>query len=86
MKVSATERTVEFGIDRDRMSELYIRHVGRAVGLARLVTNNDALAEEIAHEAFIRVAGRFGDLRHAEAFEPYLRRTVVNCAERTSVA
>jgi RNA polymerase sigma-70 factor (sigma-E family) len=61
-----------------RLTELYQRHVGRAVALARLLTGDDHAAEDIAHEAFIRSAGRFSYLRKPEAFDAYLRRTVVN--------
>jgi len=35
-------------------------------------------AEDITQEAFIRVAGRFRHLRTPDAFDAYLRRTVVN--------
>ena len=61
-----------------RLAELYERHVGRAVALARLLTGDPHLAEDVAHEAFIRVVGRFAHLRNADAFDAYLRRTVVN--------
>ncbi|MGH2673926.1 MAG: RNA polymerase sigma factor [Actinomycetota bacterium] len=61
-----------------RLAELYERHVGRAAGLARLLTGDREAAEDLAHEAFLRVAGRFGHLRGPEVFEAYLRRTVVN--------
>ncbi len=37
-----------------------------------------ATAEDLAHEAFIKVAGRFHHLRNPEAFAAYLRKTVVN--------
>jgi len=60
-----------------RVAELYERHVGRAVALAVLVGDRDT-AEDIAHEAFIRTAGRLAGLRDPSAFEAYLRRTVVN--------
>lgn len=61
-----------------RLDELYERYVGRAVGLARLLTGDPSAAEDIAHDAFIRVAGRFGHLREESAFEAYYRRAVVN--------
>jgi RNA polymerase sigma factor (sigma-70 family) len=61
-----------------RLTELYQRHVGRAVALARLLAGDDQAAEDIAHEAFIRSTGRFSHLRKPESFEAYLRRTVVN--------
>lgn len=61
-----------------RLATLYERHVPRAVALARLLTDDDHLAEDVAHDAFIRVAGRFADLRRPDAFEAYLRKAVVN--------
>lgn len=61
-----------------RLAELYRRHVAHAIGLARLLTGDPHAAEDIAHEAFIRTAGRLSGLRDAAAFDAYLRRTVVN--------
>jgi RNA polymerase sigma-70 factor (sigma-E family) len=77
--VGATERAVSSeDLGRDGVAELYERHVGRAVGLARLLTGDATSAEDIAHEAFLKVAGRFGHLRRPDRFDAYLRRTVVN--------
>ena len=61
-----------------RLAGLYEAHVGRAIALATLLTGDRAIAEDIAHDAFLRVAGRFRDLRDPGAFGPYLRTTVVN--------
>jgi RNA polymerase sigma factor (sigma-70 family) len=63
---------------RAPLGELYERHVGRAVSLARLLTGDPQLSEDLAHDAFLRVAGRFGTLRDPATFETYLQRTVVN--------
>jgi RNA polymerase sigma-70 factor (sigma-E family) len=60
------------------LGELYARHAGAATGLAYLLTGDRFLAEDLAQEAFVRLAGRFRHLRDAGAFEAYLRRTVVN--------
>jgi RNA polymerase sigma factor (sigma-70 family) len=60
------------------LEELYTRHVPSAVILARLLTGDAAAAEDIAHEGFIRAAGRFEHLRDGSNFDAYLRRTVVN--------
>jgi RNA polymerase sigma-70 factor (sigma-E family) len=75
MRVEAEERVVGEG---GRLAELYARHAGDAVRLAFLLTGDRALAEDLAQEAFVRLAGRFRDLRNPAAFPWYLRRTVVN--------
>jgi RNA polymerase sigma-70 factor (sigma-E family) len=51
-----------------------------AIRLAYLLTGDAALAEDLAHDAFARLIGRFAHLRDQGAFQPYLRRTVVNLA------
>ena len=73
---SGLERVSETG----RLGELYRRHAGDAARLAYLVTGDRALAEDIVQEAFVRLYGRFRDLRNPDAFDAYLRRTVVNLA------
>ena len=50
---------------------------GRSL-FAALVGGDADAAEDIAHEAFIRSAGRPPRLRDPSAFEAYLGRTVVN--------
>jgi RNA polymerase sigma factor (sigma-70 family) len=65
-------------VSGSRLAALYEEHVGRAVALAGLLTGDRATGEDIAHDAFLRVAGRFGDLRDPSAFGPYLRKTIVN--------
>jgi RNA polymerase sigma-70 factor (sigma-E family) len=70
--------------ERERVSgpsgleELYVRHAPAAVRLAFLVTGDRELAKDIGQDAFVRVAGRFRHLRFPDAFDAYLRRTVVN--------
>lgn len=63
-----------------RLGELYEAHAPDAARLAYLLTGDRALAEDLVHEAFVRLFGRFRDLRHPEAFRAYLRTTVVNLA------
>lgn len=61
-----------------RLESLYAAHAPEAARLAYLLTGDKALAEDLVHEAFVRMFGRFRDLRHPEAFRAYLRKTVVN--------
>lgn len=61
-----------------RLAELYLAHAGAATRLAFLMTGNRDLAEDIAQEAFIKLAARFRDLRNPDAFGAYLRTTVIN--------
>jgi len=63
-----------------RLEELYRRHAPEAARLAYLLTGDRALAEDLVQDAFVRMFGRFRDLRNPDAFGAYLRRTVVNLA------
>ena len=61
-----------------RLDDLYVRHAPDGIRLAYLLTGDRALAEDLVQEAFARFVGRLLHLRNPEAFEPYLRRTIVN--------
>jgi len=61
-----------------KMADLYRQHAPEAVRLAYLLTGDRATAEDLTQDAFVRMFGRFRDLRQPEAFEWYLRRTIVN--------
>jgi RNA polymerase sigma-70 factor (sigma-E family) len=63
-----------------RLGELYAAHAPDAARLAYLLTGDRHLAEDLVHEAFVRLFGRFRDIRQPEAFRSYLRTTVVNLA------
>ena len=82
MRVAGAERAGALesvaSVPSSRLATLYEQHVGRAVALATLLTGDRHIAEDIAHDAFLRVAGRFRDLRDPGAFGSYLRTTVVN--------
>jgi RNA polymerase sigma-70 factor (sigma-E family) len=60
------------------LAELYERHAPAAGRLAYLLTGDRVLAEDLVQEAFVRLVGRFRHLRVPDAFEAYLRRTIVN--------
>lgn len=76
MGLAAAERAMT--PTRGKAADLYREHAANAVQLAYLLTGNKHLAEDLAQDAFVRLFGRFRDLRHPEAFGFYLSRTVVN--------
>jgi len=65
--------TAEGGLDA-----LYRAHAAEALRLGYLLTGDRTLAEDLVQDAFVRVLGRFHDLRNRDAFWWYLRRTIVN--------
>jgi len=77
------EGTVGFigGSERERLADLYSKHVVEARRLAYLLTGSREAAEDLAQDAFIRSFGRLAHLRKEGSFGPYLRRTVVNLAK-----
>ena len=60
------------------LEELYRAHAPDALRLAYLLTGERALAEDLVQDAFVKMLGRFHDLRNRDAFWWYLRRTIVN--------
>jgi RNA polymerase sigma-70 factor (sigma-E family) len=79
------KQTMTAGVDGIRLeselgpiARLYEEHAGRAFRLAYLLTGDRELAEDLVQEAFLKLIGRFVDLRNHDSFDTYLRRTVVN--------
>ena len=60
------------------LEDLYMQHMGWAESLAFLLTRDAHLAEDLAQESFIRVAGRLRHIRKPDAFRAYLRQTLLN--------
>ena len=73
-------RTLEQAESRGRLADLYLSYSDGAVRLAYLLTGDRSVAEDLVQDAFVKLAGRFADLRDPGAFEAYLRKTVVNLA------
>jgi RNA polymerase sigma-70 factor (sigma-E family) len=65
---------------RGRFEELYAAHGRDALRVAYLLTGSREEAEDLAQEAFVRILGKFADLRKPEVFRTYLMRTVTNLA------
>lgn len=63
------------------LEELYRIHAPEALRLAYLLTGDRTMAEDLAQDAFVKILGRFHDLRNRDAFWWYLRRTVVNLSK-----
>ena len=61
-----------------RLEGLYRAHAPDALRLAYLLTGDRTLAEDLSQDAFVKVLGRFHDIRNRDAFWWYLRRTIVN--------
>ena len=69
------------GTRRRGFDELYAENLGAATRLAYLLTGDRHEADEIVQDAFVRLLGRFADLRNPDAFPAYLRRTIVSVAQ-----
>lgn len=63
---------------RGRLATLYQQHAAEAGRLAYLLTGDRELARDLVQEAFLRMFGRFHDLRNPDAFHWYLKKTIVN--------
>jgi RNA polymerase sigma-70 factor (sigma-E family) len=74
------ERTLSAAATGGRLAELYLRRSPAGLRLAYLLTGDRSLAEDLTQEAFARLIGRLRHLRDPDAFEAYLRRTIVNLA------
>jgi RNA polymerase sigma factor (sigma-70 family) len=61
-----------------RLEDLYRLHAGAGVRLAYLITGDQALAEDIVQEAFVKLAARLVHLRDPDGLAPYLRQIIVN--------
>lgn len=66
------------GRTAQKVGALYDAHITGAVRFAYLVCGDRALAQDLAHDAFIRVAAKVGALRSPDKVGPYLRTAIVN--------
>jgi len=77
----AAEMEVGESDHRSRVGELYARFAPTGLRLAYLLTGDRAIAEDLVQEAFIRFVGRLHHLGNPDAFDAYLRRTIVNLSK-----
>lgn len=75
------ETAISVSRRRARFEELYAAHAPDALHVAYLLVGDRAQAEDLVQDAFVRVLGRFGELRKPDAFRTYLMRTVVNLSK-----
>ena len=61
-----------------RFEELYDAHMTAAVRFAYLISGDSHLAQDLAHDAFLKVSSRLWALRSPEKFPAYLRSTILN--------
>lgn len=61
-----------------QLEELYLRFGPGGLRLAYLLIGDHEGAEDCVQEAFARVIARLGHVRTGQAFDAYLRRTIVN--------
>jgi RNA polymerase sigma-70 factor (sigma-E family) len=75
--MNASSESARPATRRDLLADLYRAEHAHVVNLAYLLTGQRPLAEDLAQEAFLRVASRIREVS-PDAFGAYLRQTVVN--------
>jgi RNA polymerase sigma-70 factor (sigma-E family) len=73
--VAGREQTAPAGVD---VAQVFAASYRKLVVQLYGIVGNASEAEDLVQEAFVRVAGRFRHLRVPDAFDAYLRRTIVN--------
>lgn len=66
--------------DISGLEQVVLRYQVKAVRAAFLITRDEALAEEVVQETFLRLYRRIHQFDGSRPFEPYLMRSVVNAA------
>ena len=69
------------GTGKTGLADMYERSAPAGFRLAYLLTGDRTLAEDLVQEAFLRFVGRLHHLREPEAFDAYLRRTIINLSK-----
>jgi RNA polymerase sigma-70 factor, ECF subfamily len=77
----AATRTAAVAGDRSAFRTLLTRHLGAVVGTARRLVGDQAEAEDIAQEAFLRLWRNMADIEIGpQGLRPWLRRVATNLA------
>jgi len=66
--------------DEHAIEALYRRHSGRVYTVVRRLTGDDAQAEDVTQEAWLRVIRALPSFRGQSLFSTWLHRIAVNCA------
>ncbi len=66
--------------DRKAFAELYARHAGPAHALALRLTGDPAAAEDLTHDAFMKMLRFIGGLRSDRPVRPWLKKVIANAA------
>lgn len=72
------EQAERVEVSGGRLDDLYRAHASAARKLAYLMTGDTWVADDIVQDAFVRMAGRFLDLRDPLSVQGYVRRTVAS--------
>ena len=62
----------------DRLALLYRLHAPAATRLAYMLTGDRDAAQDLVHDAFVKIGGKVGGLRDPDHARAYLFRTVIN--------
>jgi RNA polymerase sigma-70 factor (sigma-E family) len=61
-----------------RIEDLYDAHMTSAVRFAYLISGDEHLAQDLAHDGFLQASSKLGALRSPENFPAYLRSAIFN--------
>jgi RNA polymerase sigma-70 factor (ECF subfamily) len=68
------------GGDVSGLEALVARYQAKAIRTAFLITHDEALAEDVVQETFVRIYQRIRQFDDSRPFAPYLMRSIVNAA------
>lgn len=73
-------RTDRVSAPSGQLDELYREHAQACIRFAYLLTNDAAIAEDLVHDCFLKLAPRLHHIRSPQSLPSYLRRTLLNLA------